>query len=234
MGALSQTLNQTEQTVLQVEELDSTARTKLDSVISDTRKLEGTVQELLDQVEFMKNSDIRGENHTGCPLRAGVTSVPVGPSSYSSSLSGAAESITKYFLQSQAAGAHANASTVDPGSPVEASSDLRQLAEDKMNQTGEEYLRKHAEHAQRLDDLAGELQTLDLSQISHKVGGPRCPQALVVYDQPLKHRCWSGSYRSVAVHPRVRTLAPPLPVEVWAAWTLKVGPSVEVKDAMVS
>lgn len=25
------------------------------------------------------------------------------------------------------------------------------------------------EHAQRLDDLAGELQTLDLSEISHKV-----------------------------------------------------------------
>eukprot|EP00066_Takifugu_rubripes_P004440 XP_003967822.1 PREDICTED: laminin subunit beta-1 [Takifugu rubripes] len=143
MGALSQMLNQTEQTVLQVEELDSTARTKLDSVISDTRKLEGTVQELLDQVEFMKNSDIRG----------------------------AADSITKYFLQSQAADARANASTVDPGSPVETSSDLRQLTEDRMNQTGEEFLRKHAEHAQRLDDLAGELQTLDLSETSHKVCG---------------------------------------------------------------
>lgn len=42
-----------------------------------------------------------------------------------------------------------------------------------MNQTREEYLMKHAEHAQRLDDLAGELQTLDLSEISHKVGGLR-------------------------------------------------------------
>lgn len=173
MGALSQMLNQTEQTVLQVEELDSTARTKLDSVISDTRKLEGTVQELLDQVEFMKNSDIRGENHIRCPLWAGSISVPV-PSSYSFSLfPGAADSITKYFLQSQAADARANASTVDPGSPVETSSDLRQLTEDRMNQTGEEFLRKHAEHAQRLDDLAGELQTLDLSETSHKVGGPR-------------------------------------------------------------
>lgn len=29
---------------------------------------------------------------------------------------------------------------------------------------------KHTEHAQRLDDLAGALQTLDLSEISHKVG----------------------------------------------------------------
>ncbi len=39
-----------------------------------------------------------------------------------------------------------------------------------MNQTREEFLRRHTEHAQRLDDLAGELQTLDLSGISHKVG----------------------------------------------------------------
>lgn len=43
-----------------------------------------------------------------------------------------------------------------------------------MNETQEEYLKKHAEHAQRLDDLAGELQTLDLSEISHKVGDLRC------------------------------------------------------------
>lgn len=85
-------------------------------------------------------------------------------------LPGATDSVTKYLLQSQAAEAQANASTVDPGSPVETSSALRQLTEDKINQTREEFLRRHTEHAQRLDDLAGELQSLDLSEISHKVG----------------------------------------------------------------
>lgn len=85
-------------------------------------------------------------------------------------LPGATDSITKYFLQSQVAEARANASTIDPGSPVEASGALRQLTEDKINQTREEFLRRHTEHALRLDDLAGELQTLDLSEISHKVG----------------------------------------------------------------
>lgn len=85
-------------------------------------------------------------------------------------LPGATDSVTKYFLQSQAAEARANASTTDPGSPVETSSALRQLTEDKINQTREEFLRRHTEHAQRLDDLAGELQTLDLSEISHRVG----------------------------------------------------------------
>lgn len=67
MGALSQVLNQTEQTVLQADHLDSTARTKLDSVMSDAQKLERTVEELLDQVEFMKNSDLRGRLANAAP-----------------------------------------------------------------------------------------------------------------------------------------------------------------------
>lgn len=83
---------------------------------------------------------------------------------------GATDSVRKYFMQSQEAEARANASTTDDGSPVETSINLRQLTEDKMNNTREDFLRRHAEHAQRLDDLAGELQTLDLSEISHQVG----------------------------------------------------------------
>lgn len=61
MGALTQTLNHTEQTLVLVEDSDSAAQTKLDTVMLDAQKLELTVQELLDQVEFIKNSDIRGE-----------------------------------------------------------------------------------------------------------------------------------------------------------------------------
>lgn len=83
---------------------------------------------------------------------------------------GASDSVRKYFLQSQEAEAQANASTIDDGSPVQNSINLRQLTEDKMNLTREDFLSRHAEHAQRLDDLAGELQTLDLSEISHQVG----------------------------------------------------------------
>ncbi|KAK9516043.1 hypothetical protein VZT92_024005 [Zoarces viviparus] len=143
MGALSRMLNHTERTLVQVEDEDSAAETKLNSVMSDAQKLERTVQELLDQVEFMKNSDIRG----------------------------ATDSVSKYFQQSLAAEVRANASTIDAGSLVQTSSALRQLTEDKLNQTREEFLRRHTEHAQRLDDLAGELQTLDLSEISHKTCG---------------------------------------------------------------
>ncbi|CAN9498664.1 unnamed protein product [Ophioblennius macclurei] len=143
MGALSQKLNHTNQTLVQVQDQDSATETKLDSLRSDTQKLERTVQELLDQVEFIKNSDIRG----------------------------ATDSITKYSLQSKEAEVRANAAAVDDDSPVQSSASLRRLTEDKLNQTKEDFLRRHTEHAQKLDDLAGELQTLDLSEISHQTCG---------------------------------------------------------------
>lgn len=84
-------------------------------------------------------------------------------------LPGATDSVTKYFLQSQAAEARANASTMAASGEVKASASLRELTENKLNQTSEEFLRRHSDHAQRLDDLAAELQSLDLSQMSHKV-----------------------------------------------------------------
>ncbi|KAM9854867.1 laminin subunit beta-1a [Aulostomus maculatus] len=143
MSVLSKALNHTEQTVAQVQEGDSSVDHKLDSVIADAQKLERTVQELLVQVEFMKNSDIRG----------------------------ATDSVSKYYLQSEAAEARANSSTIDPASPVMSSAHLRNLTDEKMNQTREVFLRRNTEHAQRLDDLAGELQTLDLSELSHKTCG---------------------------------------------------------------
>lgn len=70
-----------------------------------------------------------------------------------------------------AAEARANASTSGPGNPVENSATLRQDTEDKLNQTKEEFLRRHDEHAKRLDDLAGQMETLDLSELSEKVTG---------------------------------------------------------------
>lgn len=70
VGELSQALNQTEQALVQAKDSDSAAQTKLDSLTSDSQKLERTVQELLDQVEFIKNSDIRGEDLLCRPLEA--------------------------------------------------------------------------------------------------------------------------------------------------------------------
>lgn len=143
MGALTQALNSTEQALVQTADQDQEVQTRLDTLSSDSHKLERTVRELIDQVEFIKNSDVRG----------------------------ATASVNKYYLQSQGAEARANASTVDPNSPVETSAKLRKLTEDKLNQTAADFLKNHTEHAQRLDDLAGELQSLDLSELSQKTCG---------------------------------------------------------------
>uniref|UniRef100_A0A672GDQ9 Laminin subunit beta-1-like n=1 Tax=Salarias fasciatus TaxID=181472 RepID=A0A672GDQ9_SALFA len=130
-------LNHTNQTLVQVQDQDSAAETKLDSLKSDAQKLERTVQELLDQLELVKNSDVRG----------------------------ATDSIRKYSLRSAAAAARANASA------AETSASLRKLTEDRLNRTQEDFLRRHSERAQELDDLAGRLQTLDLSGVSHQTCG---------------------------------------------------------------
>uniref|UniRef100_A0AAQ5YFN9 Laminin, beta 1a n=1 Tax=Amphiprion ocellaris TaxID=80972 RepID=A0AAQ5YFN9_AMPOC len=146
----AQPLTEIQHLLQQLKEQDAAAETKLDSVTSDAQKLERTVQEL-----------------------------PPDFQSCSCLLPGATDSITKYFLQSQVAEARANASTIDSGSPVETSAALRQLTQDKLNQTREEFLRRHTEHAQKLDDLAGDLQTLDLSEISQKTcGSPSSGQDL--------------------------------------------------------
>uniref|UniRef100_A0A4W5RIK3 Laminin, beta 1a n=1 Tax=Hucho hucho TaxID=62062 RepID=A0A4W5RIK3_9TELE len=84
-------------------------------------------------------------------------------------MTGATDSVTKYYQQSLAAGAQANASTTDPGNPVESSFVLRQATEDKMNETRDEFHRRQEEHAKRLDDLADQLETLDLSELSEKI-----------------------------------------------------------------
>lgn len=38
-----------------------------------------------------------------------------------------------------------------------------------MNETGDEFLNRQEEHAKRLDDLAGQLETLSLAELSEKV-----------------------------------------------------------------
>lgn len=61
MGSLSQTLNRTEQTFVELEDQNSVTKTEVDSLMSDTQKLDETVQELQLQVQFIKNSNIRGK-----------------------------------------------------------------------------------------------------------------------------------------------------------------------------
>lgn len=59
-AALSHVLNHTAQTAATLQDEDAAARTKLESVSSDAEKLQRTVEELMEQVERVRNSDITG------------------------------------------------------------------------------------------------------------------------------------------------------------------------------
>ncbi|VTJ78439.1 Hypothetical predicted protein [Marmota monax] len=138
---------------------NSTAK-ELDSLQAEAESLDNTVKELTEQLEFIKNSDIRG----------------------------ALDSITKYFQTSLDAEERVNASTTDPNSTVEQSALTRDKVEDLMLERESQFREKQEEQARLLDELAGKLQSLDLSAAAEmtcgtppgadcsetECGGPNC------------------------------------------------------------
>lgn len=64
-----------------------------------------------------------------------------------------------------------NASTVHPDSAVELSAQMRQEVEDLINEKEAQFRTKQEEQSRLLDELAGKLQSLDLSEVAEKVHG---------------------------------------------------------------
>lgn len=58
---MSNKLNVTEEALEKVSQENNVTDTKLDGLREDAQKLERTAKELLEQVEFVKNSDVRGK-----------------------------------------------------------------------------------------------------------------------------------------------------------------------------
>ncbi|ROL46626.1 Laminin subunit beta-1 [Anabarilius grahami] len=141
MAKMNTNLNLTEETLSEISSDNNSTDTKLNSLKEEAQKLEQTVKDLQEQVEFVKNSDIRG----------------------------ARASVNRYYEQSQKAEARANASTSDPYNLVNQSATLRTETEDLMNQTKEEFSQRQDEFSTKLDNLAGQLETLDLSELSEKI-----------------------------------------------------------------
>lgn len=133
---------------------------ELDALQAEAGSLDKTVNELAEQLEFIKNSDIQG----------------------------ALDSITKYFQISLEAEKRVNASTTDPNSTVEQSALTRDKVEDLMLERESQFKEKQEEQARLLDELAGKLQSLDLSAAAEmtcgtppgadcsesECGGPNC------------------------------------------------------------
>uniref|UniRef100_A0A8C0BBK4 Laminin subunit beta 1 n=1 Tax=Buteo japonicus TaxID=224669 RepID=A0A8C0BBK4_9AVES len=117
--------------------------TDLSMLETDAKSLDHVVKELAEQLEFIKISDVRG----------------------------ALDSITKYFQMSLEAEERVNASTVHPDSPVELSAQTRQEVEDLINEKEAQFKAKQEEQSRLLDELAGKLQSLDLSEVAEKTCG---------------------------------------------------------------
>uniref|UniRef100_A0A8D0CDK1 Laminin, beta 1a n=1 Tax=Scleropages formosus TaxID=113540 RepID=A0A8D0CDK1_SCLFO len=132
-----------EQTVAQISKDNNSTDYKLFAIQEDAQKLESTIRDLWDLVDFVKNSNVRG----------------------------AMESITKHFQQSLDAEERVNASTSDPDNTIEQSASIRQIVEDRMNETKGQFDERQKDNARRLDDLAGQLETLDLSKLSDMTCG---------------------------------------------------------------
>uniref|UniRef100_A0A8C5SFK5 Laminin subunit beta 1 n=1 Tax=Laticauda laticaudata TaxID=8630 RepID=A0A8C5SFK5_LATLA len=121
----------------------SIAEAELTALEADAKSLHNTVKELAEQLEFIKISDVRG----------------------------ALDSITKYFQMSLEAEKRANASVLLPGSLVEQSAEMRLEVESLINETAATFQVTQEEQSRVLDELAGKLQSLDLTEVSEKMCG---------------------------------------------------------------
>ncbi|RXN01642.1 Laminin subunit beta-1 [Acipenser ruthenus] len=122
---------------------NSNTNTELDDLQKESQNLNKVVNDLAEQLEFVKNSDIQG----------------------------ALDSVNKYFQQSMDAESRVNTSTTDPDNTVEQSSAIRQQVEELMNETRIQFEENQENYTKHLDDLAAQLQTLDLSEVNEKTCG---------------------------------------------------------------
>lgn len=66
MTEMNEKLNQTEELMSQIS--DNSTDSKLEALSEEAQKLQRTVKDLQDQVEFMKNSDVRGKQNYNCEI----------------------------------------------------------------------------------------------------------------------------------------------------------------------
>uniref|UniRef100_A0A673N779 Laminin subunit beta-1-like n=1 Tax=Sinocyclocheilus rhinocerous TaxID=307959 RepID=A0A673N779_9TELE len=79
----------------------------------------------------------------------------------------------EYYRESGEAEFRVNQAVSDPESTVKESAQIRKAAEAKLDSTEKEFNLKHQLHLQRLDKIGSELDSADLSRLSHQVSDAR-------------------------------------------------------------
>ncbi|XP_053321439.1 laminin subunit beta-1 [Spea bombifrons] len=116
---------------------------QLDILHEDAESLSKVLKELGEQLEYMKISNVKG----------------------------AMDSISKYFQMSLEAEEKVNASTVTPDSILQQSATTRREVEDLLDEKESAFKEEQEEQSRLLDELAGKVQSLDLSALSEKTCG---------------------------------------------------------------
>ncbi|XP_053572558.1 laminin subunit beta-1 [Bombina bombina] len=124
-------------------EFDGGDSEKLSALQEDAESVGKVVKELGEQLEYMKISNVKG----------------------------AMDSINKYFQMSLEAEEKVNASALNPDSILEHAAATRQEVEDIINEKQFWFKEYQEEQSRLLDELAGSVQSLDLSSLSEKTCG---------------------------------------------------------------
>ncbi|PIO38875.1 hypothetical protein AB205_0180380, partial [Aquarana catesbeiana] len=139
----SEVWEKVEEVEKRIAQINLNGSVKLDDLQADADSVGKALKELGQQLEYMKISNVRG----------------------------AMDSINKYFQMSLEAEKKVNASAVNPDSILEHSGSKRREVEDLIDEKYLEFKGRQEEQSRFLDELAGEVQNLDLSLLSEKACG---------------------------------------------------------------
>uniref|UniRef100_A0A4W3H7S0 Laminin subunit beta-1-like n=1 Tax=Callorhinchus milii TaxID=7868 RepID=A0A4W3H7S0_CALMI len=140
---LTDKVNWIESEIAATEEQNNITDKELNTLQIDAESLKTVVNELAEHFEYVKNSDVHG----------------------------ALDSVQKFFEQSLEAEEKVNASTTDPDNLVLESTAVRQTVEDMISEHKDHFEEQQKEHSSSLEELAGKLQSLDLSPLNEKICG---------------------------------------------------------------
>ncbi|XP_029616713.1 laminin subunit beta-1 [Salmo trutta] len=140
---LNERLNVSEDSLSRLVANANDTEASLDALRKQAQELERTVTDIRDHIKTVKNSNIEG----------------------------AMDTITKAHLESKKAEIRANQTTSYPDNTLEQSATLRREAEARLSQNQAEFDLRQQKHTERLERLATELNTLDLSELSKQTCG---------------------------------------------------------------
>ncbi|XP_051976641.1 laminin subunit beta-1b isoform X1 [Xyrauchen texanus] len=159
-----QTLTHTEMVMRQTNEMASVLRKSMERSKADLEQISNDYQKASENLNSL-SEEVQNFQKTAVDKQQQVLNIK------NSDLRGAMDSIKKYYGESAEAESHTSQAVTDSDSTVKQSARTRGAAEAKLDTTENEFNLKHQMHGQSLDKITSELNSKDLSELSHQVCG---------------------------------------------------------------